>query len=183
MNSVVLSDAVQASFMLFGFLAIATAVTLRYGTIEQLTPVDCPSLGYVNETHKAFLREMEHFDEAPMRCANPPPASATECVAFGCIAAARPEFLEAPGLKAEAMYFWFIFNMLLFPLNPHMVQRGFLAASDRTLRLVIICGCFAGFVTMLPGIMTGVVTATFRDSWPISSSDATAFSALTNEMK
>merc|ERR1719512_10919 len=85
MNSVVLSDAVQAILMIFGFFAIAAVVAIRFGTLGELAPADCPTLGYVNDTDRALLRELQQYDVAPMQCSVPPPVGASECVAFGCI--------------------------------------------------------------------------------------------------
>jgi len=184
MNSVVLSDVVQSVFMIFGFLVLLVVVTLRYGTLSDLASADCPSLGFVNQTAIDAMDAAGILDIAPSKCSGSygherPP----ECLAFGCIGAAHPEFLTKPEAADQAAFFFFLFNFLAFPLNPHMVQRAYIASSDGALRLVAMALVVAPFLTMTPGIVAGIVKASFADAWPLASRDASAFAALGNELK
>lgn len=183
MNSVVLSDVVQGLVMMFGFLAIAGVVAAHYGTLGELTPMTCPSLGYVNQTHRSLLIELQRYEEAPMKCTSPPPPESVECVAFGCISAARPDFFEVPNSVLQGSYFWLVFNFVAFGLNPHMVQRSFIASSDDTLRFVIASVVIASFAAILPGLAMGIVAATFSPSWPASSAMAATFAGMGSELK
>lgn len=153
MNSVVLSDAVQAMFMIVGFLVMLVVLTTRYGTLDAMTPADCPTLGYVNRTSVELLRASGDQTTPPARCAA---GGAAECAAFGCIGAVAPSFLALPSAGAQAAHFFLIFNEVAFPLNPHMVQRAYIASSGE---------------------------ATFSESWPLASQGGSAFAAIGNELK
>lgn len=177
MNSVVLSDSVQAVLMVVGFVLIYIVVGNLYGTLADLAAADCPTLGYVNETAKQLLVETSSFETRPSECTRALGPADPDCVAFGCIPHAE---FSGPGKPA---YFWFLFNFIAFPLNPHMVQRATISRSDEAVKTTIQLLCFASFLTMIPGIVVGIVAATFSPSWPISSSSAGAFAAVSNELK
>lgn len=186
MNSVVLSDAVQATFMIFGFLALLAVLSVHYGTLPNLAAADCPTLGFVNATALDALRAARADDAVPPLCsAGSGPHADGECLPFGCIGAARPEFLRNPTHADQAAAFFLCFNFLAFPLNPHMVQRAYIARSDGAIRFVAAAVTVAAFVAMVPGVVAGITKATFASSWPLVSQGAgvSAFSAIGNELK
>jgi len=184
MHSVVLSDAVQACIMIAGFIIMPLVLVWRYGTLSDFGGADCASLGYVNQTSLRLLRTAGDMVSAPETCPNglfvTSPMSG--CEPFGCIAAARPDFYRFPTVPQRAGYFWFVVNMVAFPLNPHMVQRAYIAQSDWALRLTTFVVLLAPFLTVPPGLMTGMVRATYGMSWPLAQQDATAFASVGSEI-
>ena len=68
MNSVVLSDAIQALLMVFGFIAVFLVVSSTYGSLSALSPANCDSLCYVNTTSRSLLTDAKDFDTSPDQC-------------------------------------------------------------------------------------------------------------------
>merc|ERR550532_781753 len=95
-------------------------------------------------------------------------------VAYGCLFAARPEVMATPAQMSEAVgapyalnfrYFWFVINFFAFPLNPHLVQRAFLAANDKGVKAVVCLLTWSPIVAMGPGIIAGIVVTSFLPAW------------------
>jgi len=114
-------------------------------------------------------------------------SSHPDCTAFGCIPHVTDVFQQSKELQGNGGYafFWFVFNFLAFPLNPHMVQRAVISKSDAAVRTTMQVLCVAAFLTMIPGISVGIITATYRDAWPWDASlpSVGAFSAMNNMLK
>jgi len=176
MNSVVLSDALQAGLMITGFLCMLVVLILQYGWLSSFTPANCASLGFVNMTSRALLTELGDVGETPETCM----VQEADCKAYGCLEDVKPDWFKPPGLKAQCGFFFFVLNMFAFPLNPHMVQRAYIAKSDQALRVVVGVMFVAGFLCMPPGIMAGLVVATFGKSWSIEPSSP--FAAVTSQL-
>lgn len=164
MNSVVLTDAVQSIIMIASFLAVPWVLGADFGFLAQIAGAECPSL--------------EHVRGNGTEC----PATEPGCVASGCLAAVRPEFYEYPSRVDQAQIFWFFFNILAASLQPHMVQRAYIAASDQALRVVMAAMLFAPFLAQPPGIVIGLTKAAFDPAWPAADREATAFSGLSNQL-
>merc|ERR1719329_330912 len=77
---------------------------------------------------------------------------------------------------------FFVVNSLAWPLEPHMIQRAYIAANDGVLRWV--CGAMiaAPWIAQAPGIVIGLTKANYEASWPETSRVATAFAAVTEEL-
>ena len=69
------------------------------------------------------------------------------------------------------------------PLQPHMVQRAYIASSDANLRIVMAAMLVAPFVAQPPGIVIGLTKSAYNPSFPLVNQDATAFSGLTSQLK
>jgi Na+/proline symporter len=65
MNSVVLSDAVQAALMIVGFIAMLCSLLYYYGTLESFSHAECGSLGFVNASDVLALASAGRNNTAP----------------------------------------------------------------------------------------------------------------------
>jgi len=72
-------------------------------------------------------------------------------------------------------WFWFVVNFLAFPLNPHLIQRMFLAEKDSQLVGVVKLLLFSPFVAMGPGVIAGVAVAAHWNKWGPPLGCASAF--------
>eukprot|EP00931_Biecheleriopsis_adriatica_P051595 TRINITY_DN29943_c0_g1_i1.p1 TRINITY_DN29943_c0_g1~~TRINITY_DN29943_c0_g1_i1.p1 ORF type:complete len:680 (+),score=114.29 TRINITY_DN29943_c0_g1_i1:243-2042(+) len=172
MNSVVLTDAVQSSVMLCAFLVVPFLLGLQYGFLPEIAPADCPSLTYVMPNASSQWL-------APETCMESGHAA---CVPAGCIAAVRPEFYDFPSRSTLSDICFFLLNMLAAPLQPHMVQRAYIASNDRDLRLVMGAMLLAPFVAQTPGILIGLTKSAYNPTWPLATQASTAFSAVTDQL-
>eukprot|EP00438_Fugacium_kawagutii_P010209 Skav234241 [mRNA] locus=scaffold1464:491085:498634:- [translate_table: standard] len=67
-------------------------------------------------------------------------------------------------------------NRFSAPLQPHMVQRAYIASSDANLRIVMAAMLVAPFVAQPPGILIGLTKSAYNPSWPLVDQEANAFS-------
>ena len=51
---------------------------------------------------------------------------------------------------------FFLVNMMVAPLSPHMVQRTYIATSDSDMRIVMGAMLLAPFIAQTPGIIIGL---------------------------
>lgn len=51
---------------------------------------------------------------------------------------------------------FFLVNMMVAPLSPHMVQRTYIATNDSDMRIVIGAMLLAPFIAQTPGIIIGL---------------------------
>ena len=72
---------------------------------------------------------------------------------------------------------------LAAPVQPHMLQRAYIARSDFDLRIVIGAMLLAPFIAQPPGIVIGLTKAANDPAWPAIDQEATAFSGLTAQLK
>eukprot|EP00928_Gymnodinium_smaydae_P001977 TRINITY_DN10703_c0_g3_i1.p1 TRINITY_DN10703_c0_g3~~TRINITY_DN10703_c0_g3_i1.p1 ORF type:complete len:652 (+),score=84.98 TRINITY_DN10703_c0_g3_i1:36-1991(+) len=172
MNSVVLTDAVQSAVMIAAFLAIPFALGARFGFLPSIAAETCEHLEFV-------MPNASHTNEYPATCGA---AEMSGCVPAGCVGAVKPEFYTYPAREAASDVTFFLLNMVAAPLQPHMVQRAYIAATDRDLRYVMAAMLFAPFIAQTPGIVMGLTSAAYEPSWPAVAQDATAFSAITGEL-
>jgi len=75
-------------------------------------------------------------------------------------------------------YFWFVINFFAFPLNPHLVQRAFLAAHDRGVKAVVCLLAWSPICAMGPGIIAGLVVTSFLPAWGNTYGCGSAFGLL-----
>mmetsp|Transcript_93318 Transcript_93318/g.260929 ORF Transcript_93318/g.260929 Transcript_93318/m.260929 type:complete len:646 (+) Transcript_93318:138-2075(+) len=167
MNSVVLTDSVQSVVMIGAFLMIPFVLGADFGFLWDVSSADCPSLTYVSNSSEVG------------KCAGPDVAG---CAASGCLAAVRPEFYEFPTHRAQCSMAFFLLNMIAAPLQPHMIQRAYIASSDRDLKIVMATMLFAPFLAQTPGILMGLTKATFERGWPLAEQQATAFAAVSEQL-
>lgn len=170
MNSVVLTDVVQCIVMIASFLVVGGVLAAEYGSIPEIGPADCSFLESVSKN-------------ATDAYSVPAPRVGPNCVAAGCIAAVKPEFYQFPSRSTLCDIIFFLINMLAAPLQPHMVQRAYIASSDANLRIVMAAMLLAPFVAQPPGIVIGLTKSAYNPSWPLVDQEATAFSGLTSQLK
>ncbi|CAK9071214.1 unnamed protein product [Durusdinium trenchii] len=172
MNSVVLTDVVQCIVMIASFVVVSAVLAAEYGSLPQLGPSDCSFLELVsgNVTDAYSVPETCGPDQ-------------TGCVKAGCIAAVKPNFYEFPSRSTLCDIIFFLVNMLAAPLQPHMVQRAYIASSDANLRIVMAAMLLAPFVAQPPGIVIGLTKSAYNSAWPLVDQEATAFSGLTAQLK
>ena len=170
MNSVVFTDVVQCIVMIASFMVVPFLLGAEWGFLPEMAPADCPYL--VDVSAKAPNRY-----DAPASCAG------SDCVAAGCIQAVKPEFYDFPKRSTLCDILFFLINMLAAPVQPHMLQRAYIARSDFDLRIVIGAMLLAPFIAQPPGIVIGLTKAANDPAWPAVDQDATAFSGLTAQLK
>lgn len=185
MNGVVLSDAIQSLIMLIGFALLLVVLIGTYGTLYNFAPADCHTLNYIHQESLQEMKETQDIYADPPRCNElfDDVKDPSVCKPFGCIRAAKPSFYENPSAKALAAFTFNIANFAAFPLNPHMIQRAFVAKSDNALRFVMMALLISPWITMVPSIIAGVVTATYSPGWPLALQDETAFVSLGLRLK
>eukprot|EP00435_Cladocopium_sp_Y103_P036654 s408_g9.t1 len=149
MNSVVLTDVVQCIVMIASFLVVGGVLAAEYGSIPEIGPADCSFLESVSKNATDAY-------SVPGPCVGP------NCVAAGCIAAVKPEFYQFPSRSTLCDIIFFLINMLAAPLQPHMVQRAYIASSDANLRIVMAAMLLAPFVAQPPGIVIGLTKRPFQ---------------------
>jgi len=175
MNSVVLTDAVQSVIMLVSFLVVPFALGAAFGFVPAIAAPDCGSLLYVRERGT-------DPSQVPLTCTDWPAHTTVTadgaCVPAGCIAAVRPEFYKNPGFADQANILFFLVNMIGAPLQPHMIQRAYIAADDRALRLMMGAMLLAPFLAQTPGIIMGITKAAWDPTWPQDVRKQTAFSSV-----
>jgi len=151
---------------------VGGVLAAQYGSIPDIGPADCSFLESVSATATNDFT-------VPASCEGPNDS----CVAAGCIAAVKPEFYEFPSRSTLCDIIFFLINMLAAPLQPHMVQRAYIASSDANLRIVMAAMLVAPFVAQPPGIVIGLTKSAYNPSFPLVNQDATAFSGLTSQLK
>jgi len=170
MNSVVFTDVVQSIVMIASFLVVPFVLGAQYGFLPEMAPADCSHLVYVSP-------------DVPNPYAVPDPCEGPNCVAAGCIKAVKPEFYDFPSRSTCCDIWFFLINMLAAPVQPHMLQRAYIAKSDFDLRFVIAAMLVAPFIAQPPGIVIGITKAVNDPAWPEIERTATAFSGLTAQLK
>ena len=131
--------------MIASFMMVSVVLAAEYGSLPTIGPKDCPYLQTVEANSSSIL-------------AVPLPCAGSGCVAAGCIEAVRPEFYAFPDRSTLCNIIFFLLNMLAAPLQPHMVQRAYIASSDASLRIVMAAMLLAPFLAQPPGIVMGLTT-------------------------
>jgi len=172
MQSVVLSDAVQSVVMIASFILVPLALGAHFGFVPTFAPADCPALSHVmpNTTGR---------EDTPVACAMED-IGRDGCVPSGCLAAVRPEFYAFPARESACDMAFFLLNTLAFPLGPQQVQRVYIAASDRALRVVAFAMLLAPFLCQPPGIAIGLTKAALAPAWPKATVEATAVASVSD---
>lgn len=172
MNSVVLTDVVQSILMIASFLTIPVVIAAEYGWLPAIGPSDCGFLRNVSPN-------VTDIFSVPDECMG----AAHGCVAAGCIEAVNPEFYQFPARSTCCEIVFFLLNMLVAPLSPHIVQRTYIATSDADMRLVVGAMLLAPFIAQTPGIIIGLTKSAYDPMWPVVDQEATAFSGLSAQLK
>lgn len=76
----------------------------------------------------------------------------TSVFAFGCLCSASCLLWDHWGCDIV----FFLVNMMVAPLSPHMVQRTYIATNDSDMRIVIGAMLLAPFIAQTPGIIIGL---------------------------
>lgn len=181
MNSVVLTDAVQSVVMIAAFIVIPFVVWYHYGPMWDMVAPDCSYHHYVIQDPTASIMT------APLRfnctgddCAAA--AAAAKAIPAGCAAAVRPDLLTYPPAGAIfPTFFFFVFNQMAFSLNPHVVQRCFIAKNDYGLKVVAGTLILSAFIAMLPGVYLGITSMAYSPSWPQATRDMSSTFAQIGE--
>ena len=172
MNSVVLTDVIQSILMIASFLTIPLAVAAEYGALPAIGPADCD-----------FLRMVSPNVTTPLAVPDECPFGQHGCIPAGCIAAVKPEFYEFPTRATCCDIVFFLVNMMVAPLSPHMVQRTYIATNDSDMRIVIGAMLLAPFIAQTPGIIIGLTKSAYDPMWPVVDQVSTAFSGLSAQLK
>jgi len=170
--------------MLTGFI-ILTVVILQNFEVLQMGSDTCPTAGEFDGTNVLNCKTGAVFGTNP--------------VEYGCIpqgidnfslfkmdpntwGSKLPDPPAGPGpfppFFMNGRFFWFVVNFLAFPLNPHLVQRMFLAEKDAQLVGVVKLLLFSPYFAMGPGVLAGVAVATHWRLWGSQTGCASAFAAL-----
>jgi len=127
LKSVALTDViVQSVMMIASFLLIGPTFGYLYGGFTGVVPENCSSMFIENGVER------------------------------GCVAYERPTLLTSPTRSEANGILSFLILFLAFPLNPHMLQRCYSAASDAALRNTVLLMCFTAYLTMIPSILIGL---------------------------
>ncbi len=87
-------------------------------------------------------------------------------------------FLRSPSAAATTNYVLFTLSGVSFALNPHITQRDLSAKNDFHVRLVVIAIFLTTFVTMTPGILTGIWHISNKPDMDPEYATAKAFPAM-----
>eukprot|EP00448_Togula_jolla_P019467 CAMPEP_0170588644 /NCGR_PEP_ID=MMETSP0224-20130122/10941_1 /TAXON_ID=285029 /ORGANISM="Togula jolla, Strain CCCM 725" /LENGTH=611 /DNA_ID=CAMNT_0010912377 /DNA_START=24 /DNA_END=1859 /DNA_ORIENTATION=+ len=172
MKSVVLSDVIQAFLMIAGFVLLPSFVMGYYGSFGSLGSEFCSNCFYVSTNLTA--------GECPATC-EAGFAVADHCQLSGCLPQV-PQLYDYPDWTKRCEMLFFIGGLLFFPLNPHMVQRIYIARNDQGFRLVLMVLFVMPFLAAMPGIITGIAKKTVEGKWPLSSQKSTAFAGMCVEI-
>ena len=132
-----------AEVMIASFLMVSVVLAAEYGSLPAIGPPDCP-----------YLQTVQGNTSSPL--AVPAACAGSGCIEAGCIQAVRPEFYDFPDRSTLCNIIFFLLNMLAAPLQPHMVQRAYIASSDASLRIVMATMLVAPFLAQPPGIVMGL---------------------------
>jgi len=170
MKSVVLSDAIQGTLMLFGFVLLPAFALGYYGTFGNLSEEYCSNC--------FFISSNSSLGACPESCEAEAPS---HCTMSGCMPQVA-KLYSYPTWTARFGMLWFIVTLIFFPLNPHMVQRMYIARDDMALKVSSMILFLMPFLAAMPGIITGIVKKVVEQDWPVSSQKASAFSGMCIEI-
>jgi len=181
MHSVVMSDVIQAIIMLTGFIILTFVLLSNYSVLEMGSET-CPTAGTYDGTTTRSCSTGDFFgsDSVPYGCI---PQGIRDFSMFKMDPNTWGSMLPAPTgpfppFFMNGRYFWFVVNFLAFPLNPHLVQRMFLAEKDAQLVGVVKLLILSPYVAMGPGVLAGVAVAAHWNFWGPQSGCASAFATL-----
>jgi len=173
MHAVVLSDIIQGTIMLIGFAALVAILWARYDWLG-LGSDTCDGAGTISP------------DTNDTNCLSGKPYNTTT-QDYGCLFLAQPQYewdLNTYGTQAlglplpfslNMIYFWFVVSFFAFPLNPHLLQRISLAETDNDTKKATQLVFWSPFVAFTPGIIAGLVAASYLPLWSQEIGCASAF--------
>merc|ERR1719437_129220 len=157
MHAVGLSDIIQGIIMLVGFVFLVVILGTQYDW-----------LGLGNDECEA-ARTLDLMGSNVTNCITG--QNYPNGTQYGCLFLAQPQYewslndygtnylgLPIP-YSLNMIYFWFVVSFLAFPLNPHLMQRIFLAETDADTKKATQLVLFSPFVAFTPGIIAGLVAA------------------------
>jgi len=157
MRSVAYTDAVEAIVMVSIFVTVPIMITCYYGGF----------VGQVSDTED--LPCSNSYDEDSNGCLNYavyelPATNATNTTLCEASALNTTDttcelseyFLRSPSSVTILNYVLFVVGGLSFSLNPHILQRALTAKDDSHVRVVVVAVFLVTFITMTPGLLTGI---------------------------
>eukprot|EP01083_Nonionella_stella_P076055 207040_1 len=135
MRSVAYTDAVEAIVMLAVFITVPIMITVFTGGF----------IGQINNSH-----------DLTVPCLNSNEEQTSGCLNYDTNDISSEYLLRSPSSVTILNYVLFTLSALSFALNPHVTQRALTAQTDAHVRFVVIAIFIATFVTMTPGVLTGI---------------------------
>lgn len=137
MRSVAYTDAVEAVVMVAVFVILP-----------------CMLASYVG----GFVGQVNNSDGLTVPCDNSNDDGTSGCLNYAMDAGgvASEYYLRSPAPVTILNYALFSLAGISFSLNPHLTQRALTAKTDRDIRLTVVCIFLVTFVTMTPGLLTGI---------------------------
>jgi len=161
MRSVAYTDAVEAIVMLVIFVTVPCMIGGYYGGFG----------GQVNNSEDLTIPCSNSYDEDSNGClnyvtktldiiddVNSTQFNFTEFNSTGYDEVPELEeyYLRSPSSCTILNYVLFCIGGLSFSLNPHVCQRALTAKEDSHVRIITVAIFLATFVTMTPGLLTGI---------------------------
>mmetsp|Transcript_46973 Transcript_46973/g.102194 ORF Transcript_46973/g.102194 Transcript_46973/m.102194 type:complete len:660 (+) Transcript_46973:84-2063(+) len=191
MHSVVLSDAVQGVLMILGFVIVPIFVMGHYGSLGSMASASCSSCEIVRVDGPAMdplsVPDVCQWPGLePGQCPSGGMDRINQTLPVGCVLSGClphvPGLYAYPDLSSLFQMLFFMVNLLALPLNPHMIQRMYIASDDSALRAVVMELCLAPFLVMMPGIIIGLTKRVYEKQWPMASQMASAFAGVNMEL-
>eukprot|EP00040_Diaphanoeca_grandis_P023230 m.126034 g.126034 ORF g.126034 m.126034 type:complete len:729 (+) comp29173_c0_seq1:263-2449(+) len=192
-RSVTLSDAVQAVIMLMAFFIMPFIVAYYYGFLSDIMGVGCKQ-SHITETGRlegcveyampwlTFTPSVTQVCDYDNRFTDPNCFASHLNGTTGVDANDTSRWVTDPDnnlqfQQSTLSMFSFLLNSAAFPLNPHFLQKMYVAKSDEVLKRSLVMVTFGGLVAQVPAIYYGFVKAAH-----FSDASASAFPLVTGEL-
>eukprot|EP01083_Nonionella_stella_P282956 963031_1 len=137
MRSVAYTDAVEAIVMVIIFITVPIMIAAF--------------------TNGGFSGMVNNSDNLTIPCKNSNNDNTSGCLNYAQDDLGTVEyFLRSPSAATTTNYVLFTLSGVSFALNPHITQRALSGKSDFHVRLVVIAIFMVTFITMTPGVLTGI---------------------------
>ena len=164
LRSVVYTDAIQASFMLFIFASLPVILTVFYGGFNgQVTDTETFNCQNSNNNSTGILSGCLNYMTKPI----------TEDEDIS-----EQYFIRQPSNIQAINCLLFGLSSLSFALNPHVLQRAFTASNDKNLKITMIGLCFSPLICMIPSILTGISYLSNYNGLSPENKERNAFEAI-----
>merc|ERR1719481_909560 len=183
MRSVAYTDAVEAIVMVAIFVIVPSIIGVYYGGFG----------GQINNSEDLTIPCDNSYDDGTNGCLNyvayglveedtvNSTDTTVDTIGFttsdmGLLSELSEYYLRSPSSVTILNYVLFCVGGLSFSLNPHICQRALTAKADAHVRIIIVAIFIATFITMTPGILTGITA--LSNNW-----DDAAFPAMLDNFK
>eukprot|EP01084_Bolivina_argentea_P006084 11499_1 len=157
MRSVAYTDTVESIVMVIVFITVPIMITIFTG---------------------GFIGQVNNSEDLTIPCHNSNQDETSGCINYIKNDIAPQYFLRSPSSATTINYILFTLSALSFSLNPHITQRCLTAQSDKHVRFVVIAIFIATFITMTPGILTGITHIANKNELKSEYKSFGAFQAL-----